>query len=640
MAKTIKTGILERSFVMDRSAINAEKRTVELSFSSEAPVERWFGVEILDHSPSSVDLERIRSGGPLLMDHNSRDQIGVVESASVSDKRGKAVVRFGNSTRAQEVFKDVQDGIRSLVSVGYRVNTMVTEKVEKGIETMRATSWTPMEISLVSIPADTSVGVGRSVDGVTFETRIDDTVKNMSEPTNAPTVQNGIPTTPIPGTRIEGGATQQKPVAENIAEFRAAAERFGDSIPGIREMAAMAELQGWSIQTWRERIKPLIPMPQATSKSSAPVVKPSDLEHYSIARAINALGQNRELTGLERELNDEYTRMYGPASGFWLPPHVIVGNQQRTIQTTGSTLGAEIIQTSNLADQFIELLRNKAQVMRLGARTLNLENPVTIPRQGSAVSTNWVAETAASTPGTLGLQQITLSPKCVTGHMQYDKQLLITGNPSIDALVRDDILQQLGLAIDQAALFGGGSGEPNGVVATSGIGSITTGANGVAITSFGTTYYLAAISLETLVSTANADMGALAYLARSSHRGAMKAAQRFSSTDSPVWTSGFTPPGQIPSNAANDGVLNGYRAAVSNQIKTNLTVGTATTICSCIFFGNWNELLIGNFNGGAVDMVVDPYSLAQNRTIRVIASYFVDVGVRHAASFAILNGLI
>jgi HK97 family phage major capsid protein len=641
MAKVIKTGILHREGTFERASINAEKRTVDLSFSSELPVDRYFGVEILDHSAEAVDLSRLQSGGPLLMDHNSRDQIGVVDRAWLGDKRGKATVRFGNSQRAKEIFQDVMDGIRGSVSVGYRIDTLVTEKVEKGVETMRATKWSPMEISLVSIPADPTVGVGRSggVDERQFETVIHERNSNMETPTPAPNQ-------PAPA-QVSAPAVLNVPdsmLKESIREVRAMAAFHGDKIPGLRELAIKAELADWPISRFRDEASKLVPTPPKPPVALPVVPQDTFEKYYSIARAISAKAENRDLTGLEREMSDEIAHRIGrTASGFWLPPQALMEkNMYRSTQTTASgAVGGFVIETDNLAEQFIEILRNRSQVMRLGAQVLQLSEPTTIPRQSSAGTANWVAETAATTPTTLGLTQITLSPKTVTAHFQYSKQLLVTGNPSIDALVRNDITNVIALAIDQVALHGGGSGEPNGIIASfDTTNSIITGTNGIAAATFGTTFYLASVSMETLLGNANADVGSLAYLARPSVRGVMKTAQRFSSTDSPVWNTRLMVVGQQPSAGGDDGIVNGYRAAVSNQIKTNLTVGTATTIASCIFFGNWNEVLIGAFNGGATDLVVDPYTLAGNRIVRVLAHQFVDVGLRHPLSFAVLNGIL
>jgi HK97 family phage major capsid protein len=155
-----------RTFELDRAAVDKDKRTIELSFSSEHPVERWFGVEILDHDSKSVDLSRLNSGAPLLVNHDTRQQCGVVESAEVRDKKGFAKVRFGQSAFGEEIFKDVQDGIRRLVSVGYRLmdNKLVEQSEVEGKETYRFKRWQPYEVSIVPVPADPTVGVGRGAE--------------------------------------------------------------------------------------------------------------------------------------------------------------------------------------------------------------------------------------------------------------------------------------------------------------------------------------------------------------------------------------------------------------------------------------------------------------------------------------------
>jgi HK97 family phage major capsid protein len=103
--------------------------------------------------------------------------------------------------------------------------------------------------------------------------------------------------------------------------------------------------------------------------------------------------------------------------------------------------------------------------------------------------------------------------------------------------------------------------------------------------------------------------------------------QRFTSTDTPVWD------GRTPLTP-----VNGYRAEVSNQVANNLTTGTATTITTPVFFGNWSELLIASF--GSTDLVVDPYSAGANGVVKIYARRFVDLGVRHPSSFCLLGGVL
>jgi len=172
LLRTIKLGTIDRAAQFDAGTIDADARTVELSFSSEEPYERYWGIEILGHDPNEVRLGRLNNAGALLMDHNTRDQIGVIEKAWIdsASRKARALVRFGKSVRASEILQDVIDGIRRNVSVSYEIFKMKlikTEKIdgaEETIDTYRVTDWEPLEVSLVSVPADTTVGVGRSAD--------------------------------------------------------------------------------------------------------------------------------------------------------------------------------------------------------------------------------------------------------------------------------------------------------------------------------------------------------------------------------------------------------------------------------------------------------------------------------------------
>lgn len=154
---------LYRQFQVKSEDIDSDKRTVRLSFSSEEPYQRYFGYEILGHEKGEVDLVRLNNGAPLLLGHDTTKQIGVVEIAKVSEGRGEALVRFSKSQLAEEIYQDVKDGIRRNVSVGYEVNKMVLVEASQkdDIETYRVTRWTPLEVSIVPVPADNSVGVGR-----------------------------------------------------------------------------------------------------------------------------------------------------------------------------------------------------------------------------------------------------------------------------------------------------------------------------------------------------------------------------------------------------------------------------------------------------------------------------------------------
>jgi HK97 family phage major capsid protein len=394
-----------------------------------------------------------------------------------------------------------------------------------------------------------------------------------------------------------------------------------DKIAGVRDMAEKAIEDGQTVEQFRQAC--LDKLPTATPVGEAPKsFTPRDISGYSITRAINGI-MSGKLDGLERELSDELAIRNGrAATGFWLPNEVLV--VRSAVAGTG-TLGGMVVSTPNLGSEFIELLRNRAVVGQLGARMLSLANPVTIPRQNGAGTVNWTnGETAASTLSAVNFTQLTLSPKCATSELQYSKQLLATSNPSIDALLRDDAIQSIALAIDLAAFHGSGStGEPTGIASTTGIATVSLGSNGAALTTANA--YPSLVSLETEIATDNADVAGMAYVVNAATRGKLKTITKTGLDSVFCWEPGNT--------------LNGYRTAISNQLKTNLTDGTATTICTAAFFGNFNDLLIAEFGGGT-DIVVDPYTLASNRVVRLITNKWVDIGVRHPQSFSAILDIL
>jgi HK97 family phage prohead protease len=196
MAKIKVPAQLFRSAQFDRASVDTENRTVSLSVSSDEPYERYFGTEILSHKSDSVRLGRLKSAGALLFNHDRDAHIGRVLSASVDGSKLNVVVKFGKGALASEKFQDVQDGILGEASIGYEIHKMEEDADEKSFT---ATDWEPYECSLVTVPADFSVGVGRAMEREkeieipdhVDKTRIADANannkdNNMSEPTVTP----------------------------------------------------------------------------------------------------------------------------------------------------------------------------------------------------------------------------------------------------------------------------------------------------------------------------------------------------------------------------------------------------------------------------------------------------------------------
>lgn len=617
--KTIKPGTrVERALTFERAQINADARTAELAFSSETPYERWWGIEVLDNTASAVRLGRLTSGGPLLMDHDTRDQVGVIESVRIdADRVGRAVVRFGKSARAQEVWQDVQDGIRRNVSVGYAIHkATLVETSDTGLDTYRVTDWEPLEISLVSVPADATVGIGRSAaDGCDNPIQTIFTESKMSEAI-APAAPAAAP---IDHAAIERAATERahQDATKRAADIIAIGEMFAKH--GGERKAAEALRAGKTVEQFRaDMLQHMSTQPIPTADIG---MTDKEARSYSFLRALNAMAnpgdrKAQELAAFEREASEAVAAKQGRAArGFYVPTEV----QRRDLNVTTATAGGHTVATNLLTANFIELLRNKMALTGLGAQFLSgLVGNIAIPRQTGGATAYWVAESGAPNESQAAFDQVTMSPKTVGAYSDISRKLLLQSSIDVEGFVRNDLATVLALAIDSAAINGtAADNQPRGLLATSGIGDVAGGAAGAAPT------WANMVELESDVAIANADVGTMGYLTNAKVRGKLKTTSKVSGQNGFVWE---------------DGMVNGYAAAVSNQVPSNLVKGGSGAVCSAIIFGNWSDLIIGQW--GTLDLMVDPYSGSTSGTVRVVALQDVDIAVRHAVSFsAMLDAL-
>ena len=608
--KQIKTGNLTRSFNLDRAAIDEEARTVALSFSSEAPVERFFGMEVLDHSPESVDLGRLRNKAPLLLNHDPDDQIGVIESADINNGRGEAIVRFSKSAHAQEIFQDVIDGIRTGISVGYRILEMKLEESKEDLDTYRAMLWQPFQISSVPIPADAGVGVGRSDvqgDNLTTITNLKTNKKErkMEKNDNTPSIDAAT----VARDAVAADRARSQEIDAIVAKH-----------PELKEVGAQFKGNDRSMDEFRGVALDSITKNQpktAAIEDTKIGMSDKEADSFSIVRAVNALVTgNWNDAGFEREASDSMAGKLGKrAQGFYIPTDVLM----RDLNVTTSTAGGHTVSTDLLSGSFIDMLRNKMSVVGLGATMMNdLVGNIAIPRQTGGATSYWVAESGAVTESQPAFDQVTLSPSTVGAFSDVSRRLLLQSSMDVEAFIRSELATTLALEIDRAAINGSGSSnQPTGILNVSGIGAVAGGTNGAAPD------WADIVDLESAVSVDNADMGALGYLTNASVRGKLLQTEKASSTGQYVWGEGNT--------------LRGYNAAVSNQVPSNLTKGSGTGL-SAILFGNWNDLIIGTWGG--IDINIDTSTGSASGTVRVVALQDVDIAVRHAESFAAMQDAI
>jgi HK97 family phage major capsid protein len=578
----------------DMEAVVGENRRVSMSVSSEMPVERLGGMEILDHSEGSINLSFLNSGrAPLLLDHDPTQQIGVVENVTLDGaaRKLRASVRFGKSARASEVYEDIVDNIRGNVSIGYYV-----KKVAKTENGYRAMSWEPLEISIVSIPADPSVGVGRAAEA--------------PQPVVIETISEKEP---IMSQENTGAATAEAAVAKRNAELKQiselAARHNKTNLVGeaIERGMSYGEFQGFLLE--RNLDKPL----------HAPDVdmSPREQKQYSLLRAINSVALNGRISGFEAEVSAEIAKKQGKeARGFYVPNSLFA---KRDILTTSPANGSNLVATDHLASEFIDALRANLVMGRLGARMLTgLKGDVAIPKMGSTATVAFVAENNAPSESAQTFTQVTMTPRTLASFTDISRKLAIQSDPSVEQIIREDMLQSFARKIDEVAIEGStGGNEPAGILATNGIGSVAIGTNGGAIT------YAKLIQLEREVAIDNALMGNLGFLTNPKVIAAMRQVPRQSSGVE----------GNFILNDTN--MLMGYDVNSTTLVPSDLTKGTSSGVCSAVIFGNFADVLIGMW--GSVDILVDPFSGSSAGTIRLSAFQEVDVKLRHAESFAAIK---
>ena len=584
--RTEPVEVKTRAMEMDMSPIKEDERRVNMALSSEEPVERSFGVEILEHSEEAIDLSFLRSGrAPLLLDHNPEKQVGIIESVDLdgSARRLRATVRFGKNGLAKEAFDDVVDGIRANVSIGYAINKMERQGSDKYV----AKSWRPVEASLVSIPADVSVGVGRS-----------------SEPTPEPVIKTDFKENPM---------SESIDIAAVEAEARKAAQKDAAQIVelGARhnqsEMAKRAIAEGRSVAEFRGELLDVIGSERALESQDIGMTE-KELKKFSLVRAIHALAnptdrRAQEAAAFEFECSEAASAEFGRAAQGIMLPTDVMRTWKRDLNSADE---ADLFGEDYRGQDFIDVLRNASSVMQAGARTLNgLSGDVRIPKKTAAASASWIAsEGGAASESEMTVGNIAMTPKTLGAFTDVTRQLMIQSSMDVEALIRDDLATAIALAIDLAGLEGSGSsGQPTGILNTSGI-------NSVANFAAANPTFAEVVTLETALAEDNALMGNLAYILPASMYGALKTTEKASGTAQFVVEPG--------------GTINGYRSIVSNQ-------GTAGNL----YFGNFSDLLVGFFGG--LDLVVDPYTASTTGTVRVVALQSMDVAVRHAVSFAVGN---
>lgn len=605
--------VQHRSVVIDQ-AVDVEHRTVTASVASETPIQMWSDwKEVLSHAPGAMRMGQRQKSLPLLLGHDPDRVVGVIDAIRQEDGRTYATMRFASDEEGEKAFTRVKDRILTNVSIGYRVFKR-SEDEEQKITT--ATDWEIFEVSLVAMPADASVGVYRSLNQATEKEPL---MGDKNQATAATAAQKETaPAVQVSENEVRAAERARIQEIETMCrQFNIDDNRRNDL---INRGASVDEARAAIMDTLSAQRQ----APAADSKRDFDIgMSEAERRRYSLVRALNAhmTGNWRE-AGLEREVSVELARRMGrDSNGFFMPTDLPMMREAGYYVGT-PTQGGNLVKTDLLMGSFIDILRNKAAVMQLGATFLpGLVGKVEIPRQSGVSATQWIQETGTVTGSNATFDKVALDMKTIAAKSFVSRNMLRQVTMSVENFVRNELATSIALAIDLAALSGSGSGsEPKGLASQTGILTVEGGTNGAAIT------FDHLIDMETKVADANADGTSMAYLANAVTIGALKKIK--DANNNYIWK-----PIVGASRNAIPGEVNGYPVARSNQARKNLTKGTSSGVCSEIFFGNWADLLIGEW--GVLEILPNPYSAAayDNGGLEIRALQSVDIAVRHPESF-------
>jgi len=620
-----------------------DKRTRDMSFSSEATVvRRWFGGEQLDHSPGAVRMAFMKSGrAPLLLNHDVRQQVGVVAAAEISKKRGIATARFGRTAIAEDALANVDDGILVNTSVGYRVYEMKLVRSSDSGDDYMVTDWEPYEATLCAIPADAAVGVGRTADpppdpdpdppepGAINEDTPEARQARASSALNPPAavaapsgviaMTDKIPAAgdpPAVNTSAVEVEKQRRQAIINLcasnkldsrieARWIADGERFEDTVGSDGKIHKGIASQMLDVMEERGRGKPGTAAELGLTRT--------ETQRYSLFNTIRYLrdksdSTSREAAAFELECSRAVAKKLGRegSGSIFLPSEVLArpidAEALRAMATTPGAKGGYMVNVTNMG--FIDILRNRSVAMRMGARQLSgLVGNVTFARQTGKQAVTWQGgEGTSITAADQALGQLSMTPKTAICVTDVSEQLLRQASPSAEAFIMADLAAVIAIdGVDNAVINGTGGSQPLGIKNTTGVTANQDAASAT---------YAKILAFVSAAGANNAIRGNPGFVTNTAGAAKLMTVQRFTSTDTPVWTGNML-----------DGQLVGFNAMSSEQIASG-----------GLIFGSFDEVVIGDW--GVLELSTDNGGTRFNQAqVGIRALWMVDVMVRYPQAF-------
>lgn len=623
MAEDLKLGRQWRD--LSAAEIKVTKRgkdeAVHLSFplSSESPVERWYGTEVLAHDAKAIRLQRAGGGAmPLLFNHDWSDPIGMIDSARVADGRLLVDAHLFATARAREIATMVEGGLRN-VSVGYLVHTF---EEDTKASRMTATDWEPIEASIVTVPADPSVGIGREAE---HDARIVRVIRSEVSPPAAPAAFKEVRQMTTEVQTQAAGSQAADPARLNASQVDAERRQ------AIIDLCKANRLDARVAQQWCEEGTPLIEVArellnvmeergkQKPVAASSLGLTAKETKNYSILRAIRAMAWGAQSAEFLREaaFELECSRAVAKQLDRGFTPNILIPGEvltksmsseamARAMATQPGSKGGYLVNVENMG--FIDILRNRSVGYQMGVRRLDgLVGNVAFSRQTGKPSVTWQGgEHTSITAADQTLGQLSMTPKTAIVITDVSEQLLKQSSPSAEEFVMSDLAADVAIdGVDYAIINGTGGAQPIGIKNTTGI---TSGQDAATFT------YAKALAFP--VAAANAIRGNPGWVTNIAGAAICMQKARFSNTDTPLWEGNLL-----------DGTLVGFKAMSSEQLASGNLI-----------FGSWDECVVGSW--GVLELAMDSGGTRFNTaTVGIRAMWMCDVMLRYPQAFVVSTTL-
>lgn len=672
--KSIKDVDMKRTFSMSiipkengyktRGVFDIPGRLVEFSLSSEDPyirymhnaeweIEKYY--EILDHSDGAIDFSRLKNGSNLFLNHDTDGVVlGVIEDVKLIDKKIVEVARFSKNPEPDLVFKDIVDGIRSKISVGYTVVDMVEVEKIDGIRAFRC-KFVPHESSVVGVAADDTIGIGRSK-GKVLTSVVPLSLEPKEEKAEAPNskgletenkiINEGKKMDELEKSKLEKSKLEKekadlasqievgKSLEKNTQDILAAGKAFNQielAAKFVSEKKTLADFQKQIESMFQENPEKFLKKGQKDADDlgmSEKDIQRWSLMNYVKAREDNISGKTNTIQCFEVDVSQQVEKQTGAkAKGIRMPVDILRGKgitgaqkQQRAMAIGSATTGGNLVQTTLLTEQFVDVLRTTDVTSQLGFTTINgLRGYYNILRKTSAAVVAWVTENGSAAESTALYDLIAMSGKAVTGQSISSREQRLQSAVDADAFMMMDLIASLNN--DKATKYftgTGSSGQITGLLAQSGINSISPSANGDAPTWALMNQMKKEIRIDNV-------QGVLKLIINAATEYALSITPKVTAMDHYLLD-------ETTGRVAN------METFVTNMLPSNITKGSSGATLSKAIALEPSNVVIGNWGG--IDIIVDPYTYSSDFRLKISAIQDTDLVLKHAEAVCVFADII